>query len=358
MSAARDLDALFPPTQDAGGFAKQFRLLRRGGRLLLALPAGAREAGLALDLYAAQRPAARIAKAGLQSLCRLGLPPPLPSLERRFSCADPFTDFLCSLAPSLPTGAGSLGVFAGNPGAVGRRWLVLLFDAGEPVVAVKAGADEPARALVAAEMAFLDQARLPGIAAPRAECASGRVVAFAMDFLRGASPRSASPPAIHRVLRPWIRQNQHLPLASIPAWARLAAAGGGVGALADVQVCPVVMHGDFAPWNVKVEAGVWQVFDWERGELCGVPGWDWFHFTIQPAMLVARVDPPVIAELLEALFETEEFRDYARASQIAGHERGLALGYVAYCALVQRQTEGAEAIEALRQHLNERWKRA
>ena len=75
-------------------------------------------------------------------------------------------------------------------------------------------------------------------------------------------------------------------------------------------------------------------------------------------MLVARVDPPVIAELLEALFETEEFRDYARASQIAGHERGLALGYVAYCALVQRQTEGAEAIEALRQHLNERWKRA
>ena len=352
------IDELFPQPAGAADFAKRFRLLRRGGDLLLALPVAPREAGIALDLYAAQRPLARIARFGLQSLCRLGFPLPLPSIERRFSCADPFTDFLCTLAPSLATSGGSLGIFAGNPGAVGRRWLVLPFENGQPSVAVKAGATESARALVAKEMAFLEAARLPGIAAPRAVCVSERVVAFAMDHLRGESPRRATPREVHAVLRLWLRESRRSPIGTIPAWTLLAAAGAGDALLAEVQVCPAVMHGDFAPWNVKVESGRWRVFDWERGELDGVPGWDWFHFVIQPAILVERVRSPVIAERFEALFATEEFRDYSRAAQIAGHERALALSYVDYCSRVQRQTEGAEAIEALQRHLTERWKRA
>ena len=40
-------------------------------------------------------------------------------------------------------------------------------------------------------------------------------------------------------------------------------------------VSSVVFHGDFAPWNIKVDrAGAWMVLDWERGELHGVPCWD------------------------------------------------------------------------------------
>jgi hypothetical protein len=49
-----------------------------------------------------------------------------------------------------------------------------------------------------------------------------------------------------------------------------------------------IWHGDFAPWNTRVQDGQLSVFDWES---CadGVPlGWDTFHFSVQVASLLKK----------------------------------------------------------------------
>jgi hypothetical protein len=47
-------------------------------------------------------------------------------------------------------------------------------------------------------------------------------------------------------------------------------------------------HGDFAPWNTRVQDGRLSVFDWESCE-DGVPlGWDTFHFSVQVASLLKK----------------------------------------------------------------------
>jgi len=47
-------------------------------------------------------------------------------------------------------------------------------------------------------------------------------------------------------------------------------------------------HGDFAPWNTRVQDGRLAAFDWESCE-DGVPlGWDTFHFSVQVASLLKK----------------------------------------------------------------------
>ena len=109
------------------------------------------------------------------------------------------------------------------------------------------------------------------------------------------------------------------------------------------------MHGDFAPWNIKVHpgSGEWQVFDWERGDLAGVPGWDWLHFEIQTAILVRGEAPERIAVRLHSLFVSPEFHDYAERAGIAGIERAIAVAYLLHVIIVHPQTEGLAKLEAL-----------
>lgn len=47
-------------------------------------------------------------------------------------------------------------------------------------------------------------------------------------------------------------------------------------------------HGDFAPWNTRVQDGKVSVFDWESCQP-GMPlGWDTFHFSVQVASLLKK----------------------------------------------------------------------
>jgi hypothetical protein len=58
--------------------------------------------------------------------------------------------------------------------------------------------------------------------------------------------------------------------------------------LENVRVACGFWHGDFAPWNTRVQDGRLSVFDWEScGD--GVPlGWDTFHFSVQVASLLKK----------------------------------------------------------------------
>lgn len=65
-----------------------------------------------------------------------------------------------------------------------------------------------------------------------------------------------------------------------------------LGALAEVeqqignQELPAGMvHGDFAPWNLRINSGRLFVFDWEYAEACGNPLQDFLHFHLIPRAL-------------------------------------------------------------------------
>jgi hypothetical protein len=90
--------------------------------------------------------------------------------------------------------------------------------------------------------------------------------------------------------------------------------------------------------------GTWQVLDWERGALTGMPCWDWFHFEIQNSILVRRESAATVLTRLERLWNEPPFREYAHRAGVSGHERALTAAYLQYCTDVLRPTEGLEVI--------------
>ena len=379
--------------------------VQRGGEPFLLLPSSARLAARALALYPAQTAKARLAKNILHLALQLGLKPGLGKMSAAIAGDDPFWQFLIQsvypnpLATSknafgVPPSGGSravppeggtpnesfrtrsrtaglaadvppqFAILAGNPRAPGRRFVLLLFNAtGEPAAVVKAGLSNHARRLLAHEEHFLrtrpeGQCGVPKL---RGTFDSPRVHAFALDFFAGESPGADESAALAELLGSWIATDREVTMQDLGAWQRLAAATGAspgpdaVQALVEARFHPVTSHGDFTPWNVKVARGQWTVLDWERGELAGVPGWDWFHFVLQPALLVRRESTDALLRRLENLLGSAGFNAYAQRAGILGREHALALAYLAYCTRVTKQTEGLDRLAALEAAAVTRW---
>ena len=242
---------------------------------------------------------------------------------------------------------------------------MLVFNSSqEPVAVVKAGTSERARTLIQKEGAFL--ASVPsgtnGIPRVGATFESPSVRALSLEFFAGHSPWVQDEGALPVLLESWVNPERQILLGETPDWARLEKAALAVswfsalaGQLRGRQVQAAIHHGDFAPWNVKVSAqGVWTVLDWERGELAGIPGWDWFHYVLQPAILVKRLRTSGLVEHIEDLVGSGSFKRYAEHAGIAGFERHLVLAYLLHCVEVIKPSEGLVAtrdlLEALRAH--------
>ena len=86
--------------------------------------------------------------------------------------------------------------------------------------------------------------------------------------------------------------------------------------LAEAVFHPALAHGDCAPWNAKISNGACTLLDWERGELAGIPGWDWFHFVIQPAVLV-RHEP--VMKLIDRLEQAVRLGAFYPLRAAGGH---------------------------------------
>ncbi|MDW8309079.1 MAG: hypothetical protein RMK20_06870 [Verrucomicrobiales bacterium] len=359
-----DWRALFAPaTPERAATTVSLRLVRRGGEPFLILPREPALAARALALYPAQTLKARAAKTALLLALRCGLARGLETTTLALDAADPFVRFLCETV-GLSVCELRLAALAGNPRAEGRRFVFLLFDAGGfPAAVVKAGNTDAARRLLAHEEHFLRAAppRTRGLPVVRGALHTARVQAFAMDFVRGHAPRAEDLRPLVALLNDWLSRSAPVPLRELAAWQRLLAASAAaplpdaVRELADLRVRTTLAHGDCAPWNVKVWRGEWTLLDWERGELAGVPGWDWLHFVLQPALLVRRESVPALLARLEATMASEAFGAYSRQAGFAGRERALALALVCYINCVIRPADGAETMRALEPAAAERW---
>ena len=359
-------DLFEPDVAEAPPLRQDFAVVRRRGQPWLYLPLDRRAAAHSLALYPAQNYKARLAKRLLGVALRLASPRwlGLEIFSQAITRNDPFANYLSRTAGLPEAGCPRFAVLGGNPNVAGRRDIFLLFDAmHQPVAVVKAGHDDAARKLIAKEEKLLNALPPKTAGAPRLRegFSSSRVMALAMDFFPGESPQGDAAIELSKLFDSWLDTSREIRLAELPAWQRLVDSlcaeplHGTARLPGDLRVRPTLMHGDFAPWNVKAQAGRWTVLDWERGELVGVPGWDWFHFVMQPAVLVRREATHALLARFEKLLASPEFNAYARRAAIAGHERPLALAYLTYCLRVIRQTEGMERIAELKRAAFGRW---
>ena len=60
--------------------------------------------------------------------------------------------------------------------------------------------------------------------------------------------------------------------------------------LQEMQVPVTIVHGDFAPWNLRLHEGRISAFDWEYAELDGLPLIDETHFALQVGYLIEKWD--------------------------------------------------------------------
>jgi len=351
-------------------------VLRKAGEPLLIVPRSGAAGVASLDLYPAQTTFARAARSFWRLTLPYGWAAGAEQDEVLVDPKDPFVQFLSSsrdaAAPARSAGAGRgnlprFAILAGNPGAPGRRFLVLVFGEDDrPVAVVKTGTHPSAVELIEKEISFLTQARpgRPGIPAVRARFSVDPIRAFAMEYIDGDSPRPKDAGRVVPLLNSWLHRERAIGLEELCGWRRLAEAAAGDGLLAPLQkrlssitLHPAIFHGDFAPWNIKVPHanGVWTVLDWERGEWMGPPAWDWFHYVLQPAILVQRQSRLELVRTAEALLASPAFREYASAAGLGNAAREWLMAYLLHCRDVLKPAEGSPRVPELLRLLAAKW---
>jgi hypothetical protein len=254
----------------------------------------------ALSLYTPTRFSARLKRWAARVIMHLRLPiwhrdsvwvasRQIPPLERAMIDLFPGTDVRLALSAGAP-----------EPARNRKASVAVLAPDGKLLAFGKAAASGLARQIAAHEAGALRAlAKLPGIgdAVPR--------LLFAGDvdgvFVTAQTPLAGRPtgprltPAVQRflhglqtsVIKPAAKTDlvRGLPdrIAALPAGgARVAEALDGLMPLLEELNVPVtVIHGDFAPWNLREHRGVVSAFDWEYAELDGLPLFDETHFRLQ-----------------------------------------------------------------------------
>ena len=343
------------------------RTIKKSGRPFLFVPTNSTLAAHSLSLYPAQTKSARRAKSILRAAFQWRLPVPLERISLPLASKEPFARFLADLVEVPSKSFPAIAVLAGNPHAQGCRFLILLFDErNRPAFVVKAGTGELPRQLVRRETAFLNATSpgAPGLPLVRASFDAGEISAFALNFVPGDSPLPGDWSHLGEVLSAWVNREKLVHVDEILAWQTLPKSqvaesifGGLSERLASVAFHPTIFHGDLAPWNIKVSpgTGAWTILDWERGEVAGIPGWDWFHYVIQSGVLVGKQPPEELLETLEGFLEGKEFREYSDLAKIRGHERPLVLAYLFYLVNVIKPSEGLATNGSLLGLLAQRW---
>ncbi len=164
MAALTQIQELFRVGPDGGGSPLRlaWSVVRRRGKPLLLLPQNFHSATVALQLYAAQRPAAK----AIRKLLPWYAGTPLRALGQQLiihsNTAMPWTTFLRrqwgGAASRLPTPA----ILVGNQAADAQRFILLVLDETKsPVAVVKAGLRPPARHIIEREAEVLRQLPLP-----------------------------------------------------------------------------------------------------------------------------------------------------------------------------------------------------
>jgi hypothetical protein len=346
---------------------RPMRLVRKSGLPFLLLPCKGKLAARCLDLYPAQTNKAKLAKGLFKNSLRLGLPTRAEVVTLKLNAKSEFATFLRSVSNFHRDQIPDFGILAGNPAADTQRFVILLLDQhGAPAAVVKAGTSKSAQELVEKESAFLASAQ-GNIGVPKLlqTFSSNTIQALALPYISGNAPLIFDQKGLAQILGSWVNSREKIALRDTAGWRALSSRRDAQPeldllkpSLEGKSVQATLSHGDFAPWNVKVlPNGDWIALDWERGNLRGIPAWDWFHFLIQSGILVKKLHTPQLADALENLIASPEFAPYAIATGIQGLEKDLCQVYLLHMVQVVRPAQGLEANRHLLELLTGRWRR-
>lgn len=362
------IEALFAGPKKTPGAPLNFewRLVRRKRRPFLLLPAAAPVARVGLALYSPQRRRAKIWRALFPLVFRTPAALLFDRVHLRTSTSSELVQFLAqqSGVPAEKLSAPPVK-FGGVALHKSRLALVLCDATRRPLKVVKVGLDAAGRVATRREADLLE--RLPpdtiGCIRLTGRLATPELAAFATAFFPGESPVDDA--GLEILFHAWLNPEPPVPLESLASWRELetvaatnhpAAWAVLRAAVAGKKVRSTLHHGDFAPWNIRaINTTNVQAFDWERGHLHGIPGWDWFHFITQTAILARRHSVERVAAEVEHLLQSPRFEEYAAAAGIGEIVRPLVLGYLLHHQFVVLPLEGGRTTAQLFELLAERW---
>ena len=342
-----------------------WRLIRRKRRPFLLLPTRMNDVRVGLELYSAQRPLARMWRRVLPWLFRTPAASLFEQVRYEADAGSAFMRFLAQQSGVTPDRVFTPAIKFGGLAQRSRLVLLLCDETRRPFCVVKVGLDAEGREITDREADLLEKLPAGSLGCIRmtGRLKTPALSAFATAFFSGACP--ANDAGMEHLFHAWLQPDQPLPLAALPSWRELADNVGEAdhqawrvlnAALAGQTVQPTLYHGDFAPWNIRaVNTQNLQAFDWERGHLQGVPGWDWFHFIAQTALLARRHSVERTAAELEQLLDSERFKKYAAAAGIRDIARPLLLAYLFHQKWVVKPLEGGRATAELFKLLAARW---
>jgi hypothetical protein len=318
-----DLEFLRRLTGD-GPETLRWRLLRRSGRVLLAMrdtPQGIR-AGT--GLYRPQRSMAK-------RVCRLLDRWPLlrlllPTVRLGVAPGGPLHTCLG------PGGPGAAAILLGNPVQKERRAVAL--TSGPAPLVVKLGWGAAAVAAIHREADFLQNHRHNRVEIPAVRSRAGDAdwAAFSTDFLPPGSA-DGSLAELAAILDGWWC-GEPVPLRTLPGWERLSDPVNGLprgilSLLENLPLRPAMVHGDLAPWNLlRNNRGEPVAIDWENARIQDVPCWDAVHFIFQKLVLVDRTPVGELLPRIHASLATDGMKGLLERAGWAGIETLLIITYL------------------------------
>ncbi|MEJ0088423.1 MAG: hypothetical protein WDM80_01485 [Limisphaerales bacterium] len=343
----------------------EWRLACRHGRPFMLLPVDPKVARTGLNLYLAQRWQAKIWRRSLPWMFRTPLAGFFEPIRFQADASAEIIQFMARQVDIAAECVFPAAIKISEIGSSSRLVLLLCDESGRPACVIKAGLNPNGRMATDKEADFLAQlpaGKLGGVRLT-GRISTPTLSAFSMDYFPGASPHDDA--GLEHLFHDWLNPDEVILLESLPVWHGLSAAVGASHlkawrqinlALAGKTIHTTLYHGDFTPWNVRVVSSRnLQAFDWERGDRHGIPGWDWFHFTVQTAILARRHSVERAAAEVEELIHSMRFKKYAAAAGIAGIVEPLLLAYLLNHVWVTKPSEGCRKTAALFDLLAAHW---
>lgn len=307
----------------------------RNRALLLALPMERRVALATLKLYQPQKLKGRLLQRLFRYLVQTGVYRLLPKIQ--FSLGD--EGLLASMQPE--GNAAKFGFLLGTPGSRHRNLIGIVGEGSDLEVvkcAVGGGTD-----VVRGECALMQKfhSRIPGVPECRNVLDIMDGAAYVAEWVKGRSPRrDRDDELVFSLLRSWLDAGQKCYIRDLPVWKSLTGClppemQNKMIGLADLEVMSPVVHGDFAPWNIKINrSGEIKVLDWESGRVMGVPGWDALHFLTQRMLLVEGLKDDAVVDALLSSLEQPWFMGYLEKAGLGGYGQQLVGSYLYYSGYV------------------------
>jgi hypothetical protein len=336
-----DWRTILSSPEDPDAEARQFRVLEKPGYFFLYLPAQARSAERTLELYPAQRRRGRAISSAIKLLLRCRLPLPGPTIDVTISASSRLGKFMQKLVPGRKNALPTFGVLDNYNHNLAQRYVLLLFDEEDrPRVVMKLGLTPEGRAVIRRERDFFlpTPAAMPGLPRLIDYYSGPEADAVALAYEEGHNLYRDDTTRLSAVLGAWVWRDSSCLLSELPKWKEAEALRAReprldffMGRLATTQVRPVLAHGDFVPWNIRVTpAGDWRVLDWERGRRLDLPAWDWFHFVVAYQLGSLRSTPSITASAIEKIWSDPRFTSYAVLTGIQDIVKEYTLVYLLY----------------------------